>query len=478
MKATLPQQDPDKIALVDSLAPKELAEIDLYQRREKIYTRQIEGFFQRIRLFTGWPLLLGYFLLPWVQWNGHQAVLFDLPARKFNIFDVTFWPQDLIMLAWLLIIAAVALFLFTTLFGRVWCGYSCPQTVWTSIFMWVEQKTEGSRNQRIRLDQAPWSLQKLSKKTAKHGLWVGFAFLTGFTFVGYFTPITALALDFFALNADSSAYIWIGIFTGLTYLNAGWLREQVCLYMCPYARFQSAMFDRDTLIVTYDTKRGEPRGSRKIDETKPENLGDCIDCQLCVQVCPVGIDIREGLQYECINCALCIDACDSVMEKIGYPPHLISYSTENHMTGKPSHWLRPRTIGYMAILLVMCGLFVGALLMRQTTDLKVIRERSSLFQQRNGNIENVYTLKLGNRDQKAHQYRISIDLPNAHIDGRTLVWVDSGEVLSQPLRLQMPLDKWKSKNVDFSFHACQINPNNTAVPVCAQHETRFTGPTQ
>ncbi len=468
----------DRIPAVNEYAPKEVAELDLYQKREKIYTRSIEGFFQRLRLFTGWPLLIGYFFLPWTQWHGHQTVLFDLPARKFYIFDLVFWPQDLVMLAWLLIIAAFGLFLFTSLFGRVWCGYSCPQTVWTSIFMWIEQKAEGSRNQRIKLDQSPWSVEKFFRKYLKHSMWITVAFMTGFTFVGYFTPITELTFDFFQGSAPAPAYLWIGIFTFMTYLNAGWMREQVCLYMCPYARFQSAMFDRDTLIVTYDKQRGEPRGSRRVhDGEKPEGMGDCIDCQLCVQVCPTGIDIRNGLQYECINCALCVDACNSVMKKVGYAPNLIAYSTENRMEGKPTHLLRLRTVGYAVAMLVMCSMFLTALVTRKTTDLKIIRERNSLYQQVDGNIENIYTLKLGNRDNAPHSYLLSTDLPGAVIHGETRVNAESGEELSLPIRVSVPASSWQGRNLEIHFSAC-LADTGSSEGQCVRHETRFTGPIQ
>ncbi|MEZ5539941.1 MAG: cytochrome c oxidase accessory protein CcoG [Pseudomonadales bacterium] len=474
--------DPDRIPLVneyvpDQLAPKEVAELDLYQKREKIYTRSIEGFFQRIRLFTGWPLLVGYFFLPWTQWHGHQTILFDLPARKFYIFDLVFWPQDLVLLAWTLIIAAFALFFFTSLFGRIWCGYSCPQTVWTSIFMWMEQKAEGSRNQRIKLDQAPWSIEKVLRKTAKHTMWISFAFLTGFTFVGYFTSITELSFTFFSGSADLAVYAWIGLFAFMTYLNAGWLREQVCLYMCPYARFQAAMFDSDTLTVTYDNVRGEPRGARRVnDGEKPSALGDCIDCMLCVQVCPTGIDIRDGLQYECINCALCVDACNAVMEKVGYAPNLIAYSSENRVEGKKFHWLRLRTVGYGGVLLIMCGLFIGALILRETTDVKILRERNAMYQVRNGNIENVYTLKIGNRDRNSHRYTISVNHENISIVGETSLQVGSGEELSVPLRLSMPVSAWKRRSFDIQFHACLAD--NAEQNHCIKQKNRFTGPLQ
>ena len=300
----------------------DFAPVDLYQKREKIVTRQVSGRFQKIRLLSGWPLLLAYFGTPWLNWNSRQAVLFDLPARQFDIFGLSFWPQDLWLLGWLLMLAAFALFTITNIVGRIWCGYTCPQTVWTAIFMWIEQVCEGPRHQRINLANAPWSMEKVRKRVSKHTLWLGWSLLTGITFVGYFTPIRELAMQLTSIEwlaISEWTLLWIAFFTLATYANAGWLREQVCIYMCPYARFQSAMIDQDTLIVAYDADRGEPRGSIKRGTETHVNPGDCIDCQLCVQVCPTGIDIREGLQYQCIGCAHCIDACNEVMTKIGAP---------------------------------------------------------------------------------------------------------------------------------------------------------------
>ncbi|MCB1615731.1 MAG: cytochrome c oxidase accessory protein CcoG [Pseudomonadales bacterium] len=460
---------------IEDLAPSEVSELDLYQKREKIYTRKIEGTFQKLRLFTGWPLLCGYFFMPWVQWNGRQAVLFDLPARKFHVFSITFWPQDFSMLAWVLAIAAFALFLFTTLFGRVWCGYSCPQTVWTSIFMWIEQKTEGSRNQRIKLDQSPWRLQKFVKKLMKHGLWMGFALFTGFTFVGYFSPVNDLIYDLATFSAPLAAVSWVIFFTLATYINAGWMREQVCMYMCPYARFQSAMFDSNTLIVSYDAKRGEQRGSRKRGEIdRSDHLGDCIDCELCKQVCPTGIDIRDGLQYQCIGCALCVDACNSVMEKMGYAKNLISYTTENKLAGKPGKILRFKVVGYTIALIVMCSLLGFRFFTRTPLQIDIIRDRGQLyFQTSDGRIENSYTLKIINMDQQKHDYTLSASgLEGLEIRGKTSISVNSGEVLVVPVRLSVKTTSLGSANSDIIITVQGENSDKLKT----SHTTRFLGP--
>jgi cytochrome c oxidase accessory protein FixG len=460
---------------VEQIAPAEVAELDLYQKREKIYTRNIEGFFQHLRLYTGWPLLLGYFLLPWFNWNGRQAVLFDLPARQFHILGLTFWPQDFPLLAWLLIIAAFALFAVTVWAGRVWCGYTCPQTVWTAIYMWAEQIAEGSRNQRIKLDQAPWSLAKFARKSLKHSMWLGFALLTGLTFVAYFSPIRALSINLLTLQLSFWEIAWIIFFSGATYINAGWLREQVCLYMCPYARFQSAMFDRDTLIVSYDTKRGEPRGARKKgSDPRLQNLGDCIDCQLCVQVCPTGIDIREGLQYQCINCALCIDGCDAVMDKMGYARGLIRYTTENALAGKPYRWLRPRLLGYGAALLIMVALFVFTVSTRVPLHVDVLRERQQLYRQTSdGLIENTYALKIINMDTTAHVYRIRASgLPTAVLTGPEQVSVGGGELQELALRLTIDPGLLQKANNEIEFEVEAIDRPRLR----SKAESRFIGP--
>ena len=465
--------------LVEAL-PEEIAEIDLYQKREKIYTRKIEGFFQRIRLFTGWPLLIAYFFLPWMDWEGRQAVFFDLGNRKFYIFDLIFWPQDFSLLAWLLIISAFGLFLATKLFGRVWCGYTCPQTVWTTMFMWIEQRVEGTRNQRIKLDQAPWSANKLLRKSLKHAMWLGLAFYTSFTFIAYFTPANELIYSFFSLSASLGALVWIAIFTCLTYINAGWLREQVCLYMCPYARFQSVMFDANTLIVSYDVGRGEPRGSRKKSlNPKEAGLGDCVDCELCVQVCPTGIDIRNGLQYECIGCALCIDACNSIMEKMEYPKGLIRYTTENELAGEPSKSLFVRfdTLGYSFAITIMIALFAYTLLTRVPVKLDIIKDRGSLYLVNDdGSVENSYTARIMNMTDSTQTFKLVLreEVSDAKIVGERQVEVAPGELTELPFRIKLEKRRSGTSVVSLDVHLNSVDQPN----LNAAAETRFLQPTE
>ena len=428
-------------------------EIGLYEIRKKIYPRSVTGTFAnwRVALVIGTQVI--FYGLPWLYWNDRQAVLFDLTARKFYIFGIVFWPQDVIYLTVLLILSALSLFLFTAVAGRLWCGYACPQTVYTEIFLWIERKIEGERQARMRLDAAPASLEKFVKKALKHTAWIALSLWTGYTFVGYFTPIRDLGIRAILWDLGGWEAFWIVFYALATYGNAGWMREQVCKYMCPYARFQSVMFDRDTLVIAYDRERGDPRGSRskKID-AKAAGLGDCIDCSICVQVCPTGIDIRKGLQYECIGCAACIDGCDQVMDKMGYPRGLIRYASENalqqHATGSAMlrRIFRPRTLVYTAILLAVATAGGVSLYLRNPLKMDVIRDRGALAREASpGVIENVYKIQIMNTDEKARTFRLSAEgLPGLAVAGmpQTLE-VGAAATRLLPMRLQVPADAAK-----------------------------------
>jgi cytochrome c oxidase accessory protein FixG len=463
--------DPTTTARVD-----EGLEEELYARRKKIYPREVHGVFANLRVLGVITLLGLYYVVPWLTWDNHQAVLFDLPARKFYIFGLTFWPQDFFYMAWLLIIAALALFFFTALAGRLWCGYACPQTVWTEVFLWIERKIEGDRSRQMKLDKAPLTGHKIVLKGTKHFIWIVFSAYTGLTFVGFFTPMRELVTSLVQFSLGPWETFWV-LFYGLaTYGNAGWMREQVCIYMCPYARFQSAMFDHDTLVISYDEKRGEPRGSRKRGIDHHElGLGDCIDCTLCVQVCPTGIDIRDGLQYQCIGCAACIDVCDEVMVKMNYPKGLVRYTTENVMRGKGSHTLRPRMLVYATVLIAFMAGFIYSISQRIPLELDIIRDRNSLYRETGaGLVENVYTLKLINMDSRPHHYTVSVaGLPDLEIDtGQGAIEVAAGEVLNLPIRVRTdPINlKRASNEITFTLSA-------TDAPELTTTQTgRFIGP--
>jgi len=421
-------------------------------------------------------VLLGlFYLLPWIPWDDRQSVLFDLPARKFYVFGLVFWPQDFFYLTWLLIIAGLSLFFFTALAGRLWCGYACPQTVWTDVFIRVERFFEGDRNRRIKLDRGPWNRDKLLRKGGKHLAWIVLAVWTGFTFVGFFTPIQELAGKLLTLSTGPWESFWIVFYSLATWGNAGFMREQVCKYMCPYARFQSAMFDRDTLIIAYDTGRGEPRGprARSVDPRKA-GIGDCVDCKACVQVCPTGIDIREGLQYECIACAACIDACDDVMDRLDYPRGLIRYTSQKALEGKESHVVRPRMLVYGALLgLLMVG-FVVSISMRTPVSLDVMRDRNTLYRTlADGSIENVYLLRILNKDTRPHIYLLSV----SGLDGIAIETdqaehaVGPGEVYSLAARVRIPADVARgSQEIQLQVEAVD-NPSLTA-----RRDARFLAP--
>ena len=465
-----------------------------YVSERKVYPRDVSGPLNRLRVAAVFWLLGMFYLFPWLSWDGRQAVLFDLPARKFHVFGITFWPQDFVFLAMLLMIAALVLFFFTALAGRLWCGYACPQTVWTEVFLWMESAIEGDRHKRMKLDAGPWDRNKVLRKSGKHLVWLLFALWTGFTFVGFFTPIRDLGARLSPFDWGGWETFWVLFYALATWGNAGFLREQVCKYMCPYARFQSAMFDRNTLIIAYDPMRGEPRGPRKrglasvlerargllavaiandyvfrasrhpsaasqqtraastitfdggtqaepLPKFAPEELGDCIDCTLCVQLCPTGIDIRNGLQYECIACGACIDACDEVMLKVGYPKGLIRYSTQNAIDGKPTHVLRPRILVYGTILLALMLGWGFGVANRSPLIAEVLRDRNALYRETAEGVENGYTLKLVNKTDQPQHYRIDVsasDLPTLRLREAPEVDVAAGSVASLPLTLVAP----------------------------------------
>jgi cytochrome c oxidase accessory protein FixG len=413
---------------------------EAYYSHQKVYPREVAGRFANLRVLSVWMLLGFFYVMPWINWGERQAILFDLPARKFFILGLVFWPQDFIFLTWLLIIAALSLFFFTAVGGRLWCGYACPQTVWTETFLWMERITEGDRSARLKLDRAAWSARKLARKSAKQFLWVTFALWTGFTFVGFFTPIRTLGQELLAFAPGPWETFWILFYAFATYGNAGYLREQVCKYMCPYARFQGAMFDRDTLVITYDKERGDPRGARRRGtDPRAQGLGDCIDCTLCVQVCPTGIDIRKGLQIECIACAACIDVCDDVMDKMGSPRGLIRYTTQHALDHEKTRVLRPRVLTYAALLAALVAGFIVAVSLRSPVSLDVIRDRNSLYRLTDdGHVDNVYTVRILNKSE--HERRFVLEASGAStlelLSAQRVYVVPSGAVYSVPLRVR------------------------------------------
>ncbi len=423
--------------------------VSLYAAQKKIYARAVSGWFSTWRWVLVWGTQILFYGLPWLQWNDRQAVLFDLGARRFYIGGLVLYPQDFIYLTGLLILSAYALFLFTAVAGRLWCGYACPQTVYTEIFMWFENRIEGDRARRMKLDAGPWNGEKLLRKGGKQLVWIAFGLWTGFSFVGYFTPIRELAASALTLGFGPWEWFWILFYGFATYGNAGFMREQVCKYMCPYARFQSAMFDHDTMIISYDAQRGEPRGSRPKSmahaSLKSAGKGECIDCTLCVQVCPTGIDIRKGLQYECIGCAACIDVCDSVMDKMNYPRGLIRYATQN---GMDRHWsreqmlrrvLRPRVLIYTAIMVLIVAAFGASLALRTPFRVDVVRDRGALARLvDDGRIENVYRLQLMNATERAQRFRIAVEgLAGVSLASRAEVEVGSTESRWVPVAVQI-----------------------------------------
>jgi cytochrome c oxidase accessory protein FixG len=450
-------------------------ESSLFEKRKKLYPREVHGLFAKLRIL-GITVLLGlYYLLPWINLNEHQIVLLDLPARKFYIFQWIFWPQDFIYLALLLICAAFALFLFTALAGRLWCGYACPQTVWTEVFLWIERKVEGSRSQQMKLDKQTNNLRKYRIKATKHTLWIIFAAFTGFTFVGFFTPIRELSSSIMNLQLGPWETFWLIFYSLATYGNAGWLREQVCMYMCPYARFQSAMLDKNSLVISYDALRGEPRGSRKKGQDPvAKSLGSCVDCTLCVQVCPTGIDIRDGLQYECIGCAACIDVCDDVMDKMDYPSGLIKYTTENSLDGKPTKILRARVIIYTLVLISILAGVIYSIETRDSVALNILRDRNALYREGyDGTISNSYNIKILNMDLIDHRYKLKVsgidEIESSIVDP---IFVKAGQVLEAPLLLSAQPEALHNPSIKITL-SLQASEYPS---ITTESEGRFIGP--
>ncbi|MFN7753030.1 MAG: cytochrome c oxidase accessory protein CcoG [Pseudomonadota bacterium] len=433
-------------------------ESDLFEIRRKIHPRAVSGLLARWRVAMVVLTQLAFYGTAWLQWNDRQAVLFDLAARKFYVFGFVFWPQDFIFLTGLLVVSALSLFLFTAVAGRLWCGYACPQTVYTELFMWIERRVEGDRAARMRLDAAPLDARKLRIKATKHLLWLALAAWTGFTFVGYFTPIRELGQSLLVLGLGPWESFWMVFYGFATWGNAGFMREQVCKYMCPYARFQSVMFDSDTLVVTYDARRGEPRGSRaRTRDPRALGLGDCVDCGICVQVCPTGIDIRHGLQYECIGCGACVDGCNQVMAKLGYPKGLIRYSTENAIAGRYRdadilrHLARPRTLLYAGLLALVSAAVIGGLLLRTPLKVHVSRDRANLVRELDdGRLENVYRVQIINAREQERRYVIS-----AHGIAGVEVLLDE----PQPVRL--PPAGARTLPVEVRVPAQSVRPGST-----------------
>jgi cytochrome c oxidase accessory protein FixG len=441
-----PNTNPGPVKSADSDAA-----VSFYEKHKKIYIRDVKGWWNNWRWVLVWFTQILFYGAPWLEWNGRQAVLLHLAERKFYLFGLVLWPQDVFYLALLLIISAYALFLFTAVAGRLFCGYACPQTVYTEIFMWVENRIEGDRSARMKLDQGPMTARKVRLKAFKHAIWLLISIWTGFTLVAYFTPVDELlaALPF---NLSGWEMFWTFFYGGFCYMQAGFLREQVCKYMCPYARFQGVMFDPDTLVITYDVERGEPRGARKKGvDAKASGLGDCVDCGLCVTVCPTGIDIRKGIQYECIGCGACIDACEPVMDKIGKPRGLIRYTTENalakHFSPKEvvGHVLRPRIIVYSVILGGIVAATAWSLATRVPLKVDVIRDRSVLARESDdGRIENVYNLKVMNTTESSHRYLLSVQgIEGATLVGESAIDVDSAENKEVTVVVRVPPESGK-----------------------------------
>ncbi|MBV9287372.1 MAG: cytochrome c oxidase accessory protein CcoG [Hyphomicrobiales bacterium] len=453
----------------------------LYAAAKKVYPQKVGGAYRRIKWAVLWGALGVYYILPFVRWDRGpnkpaQAVLIDMEHSRFYAFFIELWPQEVYYFTGLLILAALALFLSNALFGRVWCGYACPQTVWTDLYLWVERAIEGDRRDRIRLDAAPWTPDKIMKRLAKHAAWVVIAMLTGGAFVLYFMDAPTLCVQFAAFKAPLVAYLWAGILTLTTYALAGHMREQVCLYMCPWPRIQAALIDPDALNVTYRTDRGEPRMSVKEAaraRVRQQPAGDCIDCFQCVHVCPTGVDIRKGWQLGCINCGLCIDACDAVMTKVHRPTRLIAYDTDDNigrrMRAEPAVYrpVRPRTILYAAAIALTGSIMLYALITRTSMHLSVLHVRAPLFTvTAEGGVRNGYTLRFSNKLSEPSDFALAVSgLKGATMtsvvakplpEGRLSVRVDADATFEAPVYVTTPPDANLGKSTPVTFTATEV----------------------
>lgn len=464
-------------------AAEPVEQVSLYEKWRKIYPLSLYGGWQRWRRVVLAILVAIYYVGPWLRVDGNPLFWFNLPERKFVVFGVTYFPQEFVLLSWVLMISAFLLFTVTVLAGRVWCGWACPQTVWTLVYFFIEQKVEGERNQRLKLDRGPWNRNRVVRKLIKWFLWAGVSFSISFTFVAYFDRPEVLIERILSLSLSGWEWFWLLFLAGASYLLSGVLREQVCLHMCPYARFQSVMFDRDTLVISYDEDRGEPRGHRSRRQAEAgapggasAAKGDCIDCKLCVHACPTGIDIRDGLQYQCIACAACIDACNGVMEKLGQAPNLIRYSSQHRDQGEHVSWKRPRLFGYAAVLTAICVGFVFTLAHRVPLELDIIRDRGRLFREHwDGSVENTYRLQVINREDRDRRYALSAeaDFPvELKIRRGTLVDVEAGQQQTVIADLVAQADPTREANRAVTFIVETVDAPRFTV----REESRFLQP--
>ncbi len=403
-----------------------------------IYVRNVQGRWSQLRQRLGGFLVVLFILLPWFSWHGRQAIWVDIPSQKIHLFSLVLWPQDLIIMALLFMLAAMGLFWLTTWLGRVWCGYACPQTIWTYLFIWCEERFEGSRNQRITLDKGPWTWNKLRRKGLKHSAWLVISFITALTFLSYFNPVALLYRHVLSGQASVTVYGFTLFFMVATYLNAGWLRETMCMHMCPYARIQAVMFDNKSYLVDYDAARGEERGPRRRQQNPASlGLGDCVDCNLCVQVCPAGIDIRQGLQYECINCGACIDACDQVMVSMGYRQGLIRYISEHQKKGRSIQIRRPKLWAYGGACIGLIVAIFALMVNLKPMAFDVLRDRNVLYRMNDqGWTENTYTLKVMNKSEETQLVQLSLrDLPEHRWQGTQQISLTAGESQLVPITI-------------------------------------------